>query len=38
VLVARLQALMREGAQAQFAVETYFQELRSLTAEGWLKS
>jgi len=38
VLVARLQALMREGAQEQFAVETYFQELRSLTAEGWLKS
>jgi hypothetical protein len=37
VLVGRLQALMREGAQAQFEVEAYFQDLRSLTAEGWLK-
>jgi hypothetical protein len=38
VLVGRLQALMRQGAQAQFEIEAYFQELRSLTAEGWLKS
>ena len=37
VLVGRLQALMREGAQAQFEVEAYFQDLRSLTAGGWLK-
>jgi len=38
VLVARLQALLREGAQAQFEVEAYFQDLRSLTAQGWLKN
>jgi citrate lyase gamma subunit len=37
VLVARLQALLREGAQAQFEVEAYFQDLRSLTAQRWLK-
>jgi len=37
VLVVRLQALMREGARAQFEVEAYFQDLRSLTAGGWLK-
>jgi hypothetical protein len=38
VLVGRLQDLLREGAPAQFEVEAYFQDLRSLTAEGWLKS
>jgi hypothetical protein len=38
VLVGCLQALMREGAPAQFEVEAYFQDLRSLTAAGWLKS
>jgi len=37
VLVGRLQDLLREGAPAQFEVEAYFQDLRSLTAEGWLK-
>ena len=37
VLVVRLQALMREGPRAQFAVEAYSQDLRSLTAQGWLK-
>jgi hypothetical protein len=37
VLANSLYALLREGAQAQFEVEAYFQELRSLTAEGWLK-
>ncbi len=37
VLVGRLQALMREGAPAHFEVEAYFQELRSLTAQRWLK-
>jgi hypothetical protein len=37
VLVIRLQALMREGARAQFEVEAYFQDLRSLSAEGWLQ-
>jgi hypothetical protein len=37
VLVGRLQALLREGAQAQFEVEAYFQDLRALTAGGWLK-
>jgi hypothetical protein len=36
VLVGCLQALMREGAPAQFEVEAYFQDLRSLTASGWL--
>lgn len=38
VLVVRLQALMREGARAQFEVEAYSRDLRSLTAEGWLRS
>jgi hypothetical protein len=38
VLVGRLQVLMREGGPAQFEVEAYFQDLRSLTAAGWLKS
>ena len=37
VLVIRLQALMREGARAQFEVEAYSQDLRALTAGGWLK-
>ena len=37
VLVLRLQALMREGAPAQFETEVYSQDLRALTAEGWLK-
>jgi uncharacterized protein YoaH (UPF0181 family) len=37
VMVGRLQDLLREGAPAQFEVEAYFQDLRSLTAEGWLK-
>jgi len=37
VLVGRLQALLREGAQAQFEVEAYFQDLRAVTAGGWLK-
>jgi uncharacterized protein YoaH (UPF0181 family) len=37
VLVVRLQALMRQGPRAQFAVEAYSQDLRSLTAQGWLK-
>ncbi|MDO8945504.1 MAG: hypothetical protein Q7U75_20135, partial [Desulfobacterales bacterium] len=37
VLVVRLQALMREGARAKFEIEAYSQDLRSLTAEGWLK-
>lgn len=37
VLVARLQALLREGAQAQFEIEAYFRDLRSLTAEQRLK-
>jgi len=37
VLVGRLQDLLREGAPAQFEVEAYFQDLRSLTAKGWLK-
>ncbi|MBI5579385.1 MAG: hypothetical protein HY895_09555 [Deltaproteobacteria bacterium] len=37
VLVARLQALLGEGAQAQFEVEAYFQDLRLLTAEERLK-
>jgi hypothetical protein len=37
VLVKSLHALLREGAQAQFEVEAYFQELRSLTAETWLR-
>jgi hypothetical protein len=37
VLVGRLQALLREGAQAQFEVEAYFQDLQALTAGGWLK-
>lgn len=37
VMVNRLQALLREGARAQFEVEAYFRDLRSLTAEGWLK-
>ena len=37
VLVVRLQALMRQGLRAQFAVEAYSQDLRSLTAQGWLK-
>ena len=37
VLVVRLQALMLEGPRAQFAVEAYSQDLRSLTAQGWLK-
>lgn len=36
VLVGRLQAVLREGTQAQFEVEAYFQELRALTAEAWL--
>ena len=36
-LVGRLQDLLREGAPAQFEVEAYFQDLRLLTAEGWLK-
>jgi hypothetical protein len=34
--VKSLHSLLREGVQAQFEVEAYFQELRSLTAEGWL--
>jgi hypothetical protein len=38
VLVGRLQDLLRAGAPAQFEVEAYFQDLRSLTAEEWLKS
>jgi sirohydrochlorin ferrochelatase len=38
VLVGRMQALLREGAPAQFEVEAYFQDLRSLTADVWLKS
>jgi len=38
VLVGRLQDLLRAGAPAQFEVEAYFQNLRSLTAEEWLKS
>jgi hypothetical protein len=37
VLVGRMQALLREGAPAQFEVEAFFQDLRSLTAQGWLK-
>ena len=37
VLVGCLQALMREGAPARFEVESYFQDLRALTAGGWLK-
>jgi len=37
VLVGRLQDLLREGAPAQFEIEAYFQDLRSLTAGGWLK-
>ena len=37
VMVGRLQDLLREGAPAQFEVEAYFQDLRSLTAQGWLK-
>jgi hypothetical protein len=36
VLVGCLQALLLEGAPAQFEVEAYFQDLRSLTARGWL--
>jgi len=37
VLVRRMQALLREGAPAQFEVEAFFQDLRSLTVQGWLK-
>jgi hypothetical protein len=37
VLVGRLQVLMREGGPAQFEVEAYFQDLRSLSAEAWLR-
>jgi hypothetical protein len=37
VLVNSLHALLQEDAQAQFEVEAYFQELRSLTAETWLR-
>jgi hypothetical protein len=37
VLVGRLHALMQAGARAQFEVEAYFQELRSLSAEKWLR-
>jgi hypothetical protein len=37
VLVGRLQVLMREGGPAQFEVEAYSQDLRSLAAGGWLK-
>jgi uncharacterized protein YoaH (UPF0181 family) len=37
VLVLRLQALMRQGPRAQFEIEAYSRDLRSLTAEGWLK-
>jgi len=36
VLVGCLQAQLQEGAPAQFEVETYFQDLRLLTAAGWL--
>ena len=28
---------MRQGVRAKFEVEAYFQDLGSLTAEGWLK-
>ena len=37
VMVNSLHALLQEGAQAQFEVEAYFQELGSLTAETWLR-
>jgi hypothetical protein len=37
VLVGRLYTLMQEGARAQFEVEAYFQDLRSLSAEKWLR-
>jgi hypothetical protein len=37
VLMGRLYALMQEGSRAQFEVEAYFHELRSLNAEAWLK-
>jgi hypothetical protein len=37
VLAGCLHALLREGAPAQFEIEAYFQDLRSLTAQGWLK-
>jgi hypothetical protein len=37
VLVGRLYTLMQEDARAQFEVEAYFQELRSLSAEKWLR-
>jgi hypothetical protein len=36
VLVKSLQALLQEGARAEFEVEAYFQQLRSLTADSWL--
>jgi hypothetical protein len=38
VLVGCLNALLREGAPAQFDVEAYLQDLRSLTAAASLKS
>jgi sirohydrochlorin ferrochelatase len=37
VLVGCLQALLQETAQAQFEVEAYFRELRSLSAKEWLR-
>jgi hypothetical protein len=37
VLVKSLHALLRKESQAPFEVEAYSQELRSLTAEAWLK-
>ena len=37
MLVGRLYALMQEDARAQFEVEAYFQDLRSLSAEAWLR-
>jgi hypothetical protein len=37
VLVGHLQDLLREGAPAQFETEVYSQDLRALSAEGWLK-
>jgi hypothetical protein len=37
VLVGRLYSLLQEGARAQFEVGAYFQDLRSLRAEKWLK-
>ncbi|MGE5255074.1 MAG: hypothetical protein ACM3KE_00290 [Hyphomicrobiales bacterium] len=38
VLVEYLNRLVRDKASATDVMESYFQELRALTAEGWLHS